>query len=151
MTADPHWTTALSALAMATVAMIGAFIAWNLWRTNRDIRRERLFDRRFVLFRDTQDLIAAIREKGRIDWERAGRFQDIAQRARFMVSDEDARYFDLLREKAMELAEVTAATEGSAPAKVMDASGRRREICAWFDEQDEEVFSRMCPYLSFGS
>ena len=150
MTEHPHWTVVVSALAIASVAVVGAFIAWNLWRTNRDILRERLFDRRYALFRETQDLIAIIGDKDGSSWDTANRFREIAQRARFMVAAEDAAYFERLRSKAMELAEIRAAIDGSRPARVTGTTDDERALCAWFDEQVEEVFSRMSAYLHFG-
>ena len=148
-TGEPHWTAIVSALAIAMVAIFGAYIAWNQWKTNDDILRERLFNRRFELTESTQRLIAAAVAEGGISWRAAARFTEIAHRARFLFSADDAQYFDLLQLKAMELAKVTEATDGKRPSQVADLIEEKRVICGWFDDQVEELFSRVSKYILF--
>lgn len=149
MTAEPHWTAVVSALAVATVAIIGAYIAWGLWKTNQDMLRERLYDRRFAIFEATHTLIIAINDENGLTWDASRKFSDMAQRARFMFSHEDSQYFELLRSKAMELAKLTAETEGKLPSQAQDKREDRRLLCEWFNIQVEEVYLRMNKYLLF--
>ena len=149
MITAPHWTATVSAIAIAVVAIIGAYIAWNMWRTNRDILRERLFDRRFDVFQTTQKLISGIVVEDGASWDAANRFTELAHRARFMFSAEDAQYFDLLRTRAMELATATSVIDKNLPSKFRAARKEQEELCMWFDDQVEELFSRMNKYLLF--
>jgi hypothetical protein len=149
MAHEPHWTAVVSALAIAAVAVFGAYLAWNQWKTNHDILRERLFDRRFDLTETTQGLIATIVAEGEVSWENANRFTGIAQRARFLFSADDAQYFELLSLKALDLATVTAKTDGKRASQVEGAIAEQRAICTWFNDQIEELFLRMSKYIHF--
>lgn len=149
MTGVPHWTATVSALAVAVVAVFGAFIAWNLWRTNYNVLRERLFDRRYEVFLATQKMAADVCADGKISWEAATEFSEVAQRARFMFSAEDAQYFEDLRRKALALARATAEAEnGRKPEPGADAE-TSEQLRAWFNDQVEEIFLRMNKYLLF--
>ena len=149
MTVDPHWSTIVSALVVAIFAVFGAYIAWNLWKTNHDLLRERLYDRRFEIFEATQGLIAEINEQGGLTWDAAKQFSDIAQRARFMFSTEDAQYFETLRARAMELAKITSVTDARLQTQATAERDEQWAMCVWFNEQVEEVFARMNKYLLF--
>jgi len=139
----------VSALSISVVAVFGAYIAWNLWKTNHNILRERLYDRRYEIFEATQTLIAGIVQEKGLTWESARLFGDVSQRARFMFSAEDSQYFELLRTKALELAQVTSLTDVKLRSQAAVDREQQQELCDWFDEQVEEVFSRMNKYLLF--
>lgn len=149
MTSDPHWTATVSAMAITVVAVIGAYIAWNMWQTNRDVLRERLFDRRYEIFETTHDMISRIATEDGLTWDAANRFSELAHRARFMFASDDAQYFDLLRNRAMELATATSVIDKNLPSKFRAAQQEQEELCAWFNDQVEELFSRMNKYLLF--
>ncbi len=149
MTGAPYWAGLVSAVAIAAVAMIGAYIAWNQWKTNRDILRERMFDRRFEIFKVTQALISRIAKDEGISWHSANELSDIAQQARFMFAEKDAQYFDLLRQNALELAKATSETDGVRMVGQANQKAERYRLCEWFNEQIEELFSRMSKYLLF--
>jgi len=149
MTATPHWTAAVSAVAIAVAAILGAVIAWNLWRTNRDLLRERLYDRRFEIFEAAQTLITEIAEQDGLTWASARRFTDLAQRARFMFSTEDAQYFELLRSKALDLAQITSLTDTKLRSQAKEEHEEQQQLCAWFNDQVEELYLRMNKYLMF--
>ncbi len=149
MQGDPHWSVIVSALAIAFVSIFGAYIAWNQWRTNHDILRERLFDRRYELYEATQGVLLRIAEEKGLSWEAAKRFSENAQRAHFMVSSDDAHYFEILRQKAIALANVTSLTDHKLPSHVAKERQEQQELCNWFNDQFEEVFSRMSKYLLF--
>ncbi len=151
MTGQPHWTMGVSAFAITIVAIFGAYIAWNLWKTNRDILRERTFDRRFEIFKATQTVISRIGRDEGISWHSANELSDIAQQARFMFSEEDAQYFDILRQNALALAKATSETDGVRMANYASQKDQRYRLCGWFDEQVEELFSRMSKYLLFNN
>lgn len=146
---QPHWTGMVSALAIAIVAVIGAFIAWNLWHTNREILRERLYDRRYILFEASQALITEIIEQGGLTWNDVNRFDTIAQQARFMFSKDDAEYFEQLRRKAAELAQITSLTDSQLRSQASIQREEQQVLCDWFNDQVEEVFLRMNKYLLF--
>lgn len=149
MTDDPHWAVLIAVIAITAVAMFGAYIAWNLWSTNRDLLRERIFDRRFEIFKATQSLISRVAKDEGISWHSANELSDIAQQARFMFPEKDAQYFDLLRRNALELAKVTAETDAVRMVGHSVQKEERHRLCDWFNEQTEELFSRMSEFLLF--
>ena len=149
MAGGPHWTGVVSSLGITIVAVFGAYIAWNLWKTNENVLREKMFDRRYELTQTTQALIAKIVADGSISWRDANRFTEISHRARFLFSGDDAQYFDLMRRKAAELATLTAAVDGKRASQVVDEVAAQGALCDWFDTQVEEVFSRMDKYMRF--
>ena len=129
MAGDPQWVSSVSAVAISAVALIGAYIAWNLWKTNRDLLRERMFDRRFDIFNATQRVIARVETDQGISWHSANELSDIAQQARFMLHDEDARYFDLLRRNALDLAQVTSETDAARLVGYSSQKEERQRLC----------------------
>ena len=149
MTGEPHWTAMVSALTIAVVAVFGAYIAWNLWRTNHNVLRERLFDRRYEVFLATQKMASGICAENRISWDDANEFSEIAQRARFMFSTEDAQYFEDMRQKALSLARATAESETGRASGTKPDAETSEDLCTWFNEQVEEIFLRMNKYLLF--
>jgi len=149
VTGEPHWTAVVSALTIAVVAVFGAYIVWNLWRTNHDVLRERLFDRRYEVFVATQKMASDICADGRISWDAANEFSEVAQRARFMFSAEDAQYFEEMRQKALALAQATAEAETGRASSAKPVAQTSEQLCAWFNEQIEEIYLRMNKYLLF--
>jgi len=149
MNDELHWAIPMSLTAIALVAILGTYIAWNQWKTNHDILRERIFDRRFEIFKATQSLISRIAKDEGISWHSANELSDIAQQARFMFREKDAQYFDLLRQNALALARLTADTDAVRMVGHANHKEERHRLCRWFNEQVEELFSRMSKYLLF--
>jgi hypothetical protein len=50
----------LAAFLTPTIAVLGVYIAYNQWRTNKDSLRERLYEKRFDVYKGTQKLLSKI-------------------------------------------------------------------------------------------
>jgi len=60
MCLELHWTEYLKALGPTIIAMIVVYIAYQQWRVNQANLREKLFERRFEVFKQTQAFLSEI-------------------------------------------------------------------------------------------
>ena len=74
MTPEPHWIEYVRAFGPAIIAVFVAYIAYQQWQVNRAVLREKLFDRRFELFKDTQRFLSAILRDGELKGEALAEF-----------------------------------------------------------------------------
>ena len=71
-----QWVDVLAALLTPLIALLAVAIAYQQWRLNRANLRERLFDRRFELFKASQAFLSEILAKATFDDEALWRFTD---------------------------------------------------------------------------
>jgi hypothetical protein len=64
-----QWVNLLSALLTPTIAMLGIYIAYQQWSVNRANLREKLFERRFQIFKKAQSFLSEILGKAKLSDE----------------------------------------------------------------------------------
>ncbi|MAQ37404.1 MULTISPECIES: hypothetical protein [Thioclava] len=145
-----HWTEYLKALGPTLIAGIVAYVAWQQWRVNRAALREKLFGRRWDIFRETQAFLSAILSNGKVPDDELARYFDTCQRARFLLGKELSDYLEEIRTRATKMQMHHSAREGLEPGEE-----RSRHIDCEYDElkwltnQLGEIFKKFMPYLSF--
>ena len=84
--------TIASGLFATLIALIGAWIAYNQWRTNHDKLMLDLFDRRFEIYVAILRFLSGILQEGQTDYEKAMAILPYAQRSRFLFGPEVEEY-----------------------------------------------------------
>lgn len=88
------WVDYLSALLTPTIAVLGAFIAWRQWRTDRNRLRHELFDRRYQQFTVIRDFLVSIMTSGKSKVEEQQKFLAGTRGIRFVFDKEMSDYVD---------------------------------------------------------
>lgn len=101
----PIWATVLSALLTPIIAVVGAYIAWQQWRTNRNKLKLDLFDRRFGVYDATRNLIRDVLTQTHPSDEQLLKFRANTGEASFLLNQTIAKYLtDEMWNKAADLA-----------------------------------------------
>lgn len=88
------WVDYLSALLVPTIAIVGAFIAWQQWRINRARLKNELFDRRYEQFCVVRDFIGSIMTSGQSTLEEQRKYLVGTRGMRFLFDKKIAEYVD---------------------------------------------------------
>lgn len=140
----------LSKLVTPAIAVAVAVIAFLQWKTNRATVREKLFDRRFDVFVETQTFLTKIRQDLRFDQQDLNKFTDAYQRSSFLFDENIEKYLLKIRSRALHLERSTARMNST-----HDAGNRikhvadRHEEAIWLEDQLTVIFLKFKPYLSF--
>jgi hypothetical protein len=147
---DLHWTEYLKALGPTLIAGIVAYVAWQQWRVNRAALREKLFDRRWDIFKETQAFLSAILTAGKVPDDELARYFDTCQRARFLLGEELSDYLEEIRKRAINMRMHGRKREGLEPGEERSrhVDGEYDEL-HWLTKQLGEIFNKFMPYLSF--
>jgi hypothetical protein len=149
----PTWAEYLQALSIAVLALIGAFIAYQQWRTAHNRLRLDLFDRRFTVYVEALNFIGAVMQEGYPPSERYRPFARARDRAQYLFGPE----VEILLERMHKTAAVLRAThsqiqqsEGAEKDEAIEeAIKTNRAALERFSEFDGELMSLMQPYLGF--
>lgn len=88
------WVDYLSGLLVPTIAIVGAFIAWQQWRINRARLKNELFDRRYEQFCVVRDFIGSVMTYGESTLEEQRKYLVGTQGMRFLFDKNIAEYMD---------------------------------------------------------
>jgi hypothetical protein len=136
--------------ATPLIAAFVAYITYMQWKVNRATIREKLFDRRFEVFRETQRFLTRISENLSFTQTELGLFTDAYQRSCFLFDSELSKYLKSVRNKALEL---------DCANSLMDAPGEvenrlqhirtRHDNGVWLNAQLDVIFVKFHTYLGF--
>jgi hypothetical protein len=140
----------LSGLATTVIAAIVARIGYHQLEINKITVREKLFDRRFDVFRETQKFLTEISEKISFEKTSFWSFTDTCQRSRFLFGQEIHGYLLEIRKRALELELKTSLIDDPTEAERRSEHVQRRlELSVWLNNQLTVIFDRFHPYLGF--
>ncbi len=143
-------TQMLTALVTAAVAVIVALITFQQWMTNRATVREKLFDRRFEVFKETQRVLTTISERLSFDQSGLHRYTDAFQRSRFLFDPQLSDYLKEIRDRALDLE--LASTLMNDPNEVQNRIqhvNSRHDNGVWLNKQLDTIFPQFHRYLDF--
>ncbi|MFC3110863.1 hypothetical protein ACFQAT_28395 [Undibacterium arcticum] len=104
MTPEPHWTAYLSALLTPTVALFGAYIAYQQWRLNHHKLKLDLFEKRWKIYSATHDAMAVFINGSEDDRrEYFVEFQRRIMDARFLCSENTVKFLESVRDRIFRL------------------------------------------------
>ena len=145
-----HWTEYLKALGPTIIAVFVAYIAYQQWRVNQASLRERLFERRIAVFKQTQTFLSEILRDAKCSDDNLLNFHDTPQIARFLFDKKMSDYLSEVRKRALKLrfysAKLEALPVGDERSKMVDLEG---EELKWLTDQLAVIFERFEPYLNF--
>ncbi|MEM8653783.1 MAG: hypothetical protein AAGF36_03490 [Pseudomonadota bacterium] len=147
----PLWFEYLKALAPALIALFVAYIAYQQWLVNRSNLKEKLFDRRFEIFKGTQRFLSHILRDAKVSDDQLFEFFDVVQRSRFMFDKEIHLYLVEVRKRALKLqtyqAELLELEAGTDRKNIVHM---KYEQLKWLTDQGPKIFDIFAPYMSFG-
>lgn len=147
----PHWTEYVSSLGPLLVAVFIAYVAYQQWVVNKANLRERLFEKRFELFKQTQRFLTSIMQSASVEDDQLPDFFDAVQRSRFLFGKDIQDYLDEIRKRALQMRMYKVKLErlevGPKRSKIVELENRE---LTWLIEQGSVVFKKFGPYLSFG-
>ncbi|MEP1200990.1 hypothetical protein [Tateyamaria sp.] len=150
MNESPHWLEYVRALGPAIIALFVAYVAYQQWQVNAANLKEKLFDKRFEVFKCTQLFLSSIMQEAAVRDETLPEFFDAVQRSRFLFGKEIQSYLDEIRKRAIKMrlhkAQLEGVPVGSERSKLVDLENAELE---WLSDQVSVIFDKFEPYLSF--
>jgi hypothetical protein len=138
----------LAALLTPTIAIAGAYIAWQQWRTNRNKLKLDLFERRYALYDAAAKLLGSIMGSGKATDKATYEFLVATKGAKFIAGREIARYFDdELYKKAIDLQALHSELEGLEGEERKRNIEKQRELKNWFQDQYRVLDHKFDPLM----
>lgn len=145
----PHWTAYVTALLTPVIAVLGAYIAVQQWRTAQNKLKLELFDRRFSVYDAARTLISSVLTSGKAKDEEVFKFLSGTREAKWLLNVDVADYFEKqLYHRAIELQCLSSELEGKPPGEARTKNvNRQSEIKKWFSAQYDELDRQFEPFL----
>ncbi len=145
-----QWVDVLAALLTPTIALLGAYIAWQQWQVNRANLKERLFERRMAVFKEAQSFLSEIMRDAKFSEESYWKFTDTCQRARFLFGKPVQDYLLSIRERAGKMKMYQKLLDGVPVGTKRSELVKKEHIeHRWLVEQFTPLFDTFDPFLSF--
>lgn len=142
------WVEVLSAAAAPVAALIGAYVAYQQWRTNRQRLRIELYDRRVAVFRGVREQVFAIGRLGRVGPDVLPEIVKACAEADFLFDPRLVTYLDQIYKRAIRMwalhAELEGLPAGEPRSKIVH---EHAELEKWMAEQPTEMSGRFRKYL----
>jgi hypothetical protein len=140
----------ISKLSTPVIAGFVAWIAFMQWRLNTATLREKLFERRFAIFKETQTFLSEILRDAKISDESLWNFGDTCQRSRFLFGKKMQNYLLEIRRRASKMSMHRSTHKdypvGKERSKEVELEHNELE---WLTDQLTPIFDRFEPYLQF--
>lgn len=109
--ADPPQINKVAALLTPVIAVLGAYIAFQQWRTANNKFRLDMFDRRFAVYKATITVVSIVAHRSVVTRQEAEAFEIAVRGAKFIFDDDVGAYLDKVQESASRLASLQAYIE----------------------------------------
>jgi hypothetical protein len=151
MTAAPHWTAYLSALATPVIAVLGSWIAFQQWRTARDKLRLDLFEKRMAVYQSARDALGTLFTIDRLTQEEEMKFLSNISEAKWLFGPEVSDYLEkTLWAKFCDHGAYVGNLDGLDPGpERTELVKGKAELRKWFYEQPKKLEELFMPYLGF--
>ncbi|MBU2960440.1 hypothetical protein KO516_06340 [Citreicella sp. C3M06] len=147
---EVHWTEYFQRLGPPIIALLVAYIAYQQWRVSRQTFREKLFDRRFAVFDETQLFIHEIIKSGKVDPVNIRDYSRRFRRAAFLFDRKMLDYLEKIFKCACDMntfammLEADHLSEDERKAYVK----KHMDELSWLMEQFEVLYEKFRPYLN---
>lgn len=147
----PHWTAYFTALMTAGIALMGAWIALQQWRTAQDKLRLDLFEKRMVVYEAARTALGKIFTAGDLSPRDEAEYLVGVTGSKWLFgSDVHSYLHDELWGKLIEMHCHVASLDGLEPGDERNALiGKRTQLRKWFTSQQDRLDSLFLPYLRF--
>jgi hypothetical protein len=133
--------TALSGFLTPVIAALAVYIAWQQYFINRRQLSHALFDRRWIVFVSTMELIVAAIRTSSVTLDDISKFDLGTREHEFLFGSDIGRYLAEVRNKAVDLYAQNAA--------VPEEAATRTKIMLWFSGQGEKAREKFARYMAF--
>lgn len=145
----PLWISVLQGLLTPTIALLGAYIGWQQWRTNRNKLKLDLFERRYTMYDAAVQLINSILRSGKATQEAIFEFTSKTRSANFIVGKGIAIYLDgELRARAIDLETLQVELSSLQGPERVDNLKKQSDLKRWFAEQYDVLQQRFKSQLN---
>ncbi|NOZ71269.1 MAG: hypothetical protein GXP38_05040 [Chloroflexi bacterium] len=147
---EKDWIDIMQSLLVPTIAVLGVWIAWQQWNTNRLRLRHELFDRRFKLYEEILGLFGEITRKSSTKSIDALEFCKAAQLARFLFDKDIHQFMDKAVMRLSDLETIEAELDGlpKEDQRYPSLALKKREARDWFHDElltlDDRFDKHMC-------
>ena len=141
----------ISVLVTLGIAATVALISFLQWRTNQATLREKLFERRFAIFKETQYFLTVISQHGEISGQLLEEFRDTAQRSRFLFGSRVSQDLNqiLLKGRRLALLQSRLSNHVTESAEWENAQDEIQLIGDFMDKKFLGVFDYFEKYMDF--
>jgi len=147
MAPQKDWIDVLSALLTPTIAILGIYIAFRQWLTNKNNLKFNLFDKRYIVFENIKKFIASILSSGRVEDGADIQFLRDTKSVAFLFDDEIAKIIDEMYKKANKLHALIKTEKTSTDEQLQQNLDKQDEIKCWFQEQLNDIDKIFKKYL----
>jgi len=149
---DPHWTQVLSALLMPTIAIFGLWLAYKQWAIAQKKLKMDLFEKRYSIYKATNDFIVSTIGRGQVDDENLLKFRLATKEAKWVLNSNIATYLDeQVWSEAIDLQTLRSELEGAPAGKIRTENvHKQREIKNKLLSQVEILDKKFTPFLTLG-
>ncbi|MCK4819469.1 hypothetical protein KA005_27095 [bacterium] len=91
---EQYWTQIFSALLTPTIAIFGLILAIKQWKTSQSKLKMDLFEKRYSIYKATNEFISSIMGSGQVDDEHLFKFRSATKEAKWVLNSDIATYLD---------------------------------------------------------
>lgn len=141
---DPHWTAYVSAIALPTIALIAAWIAFRQSQIARNKLRLDLFDKRMEVYKVVRDTLGCVMRNGRLTSDEQIAYLSGTRTARWLFDSAVWEYVDQkLWGAIVDLELHNSMIDGSSNDERTKHIHARKDLMLFFGKQYKE-FDKLC-------
>jgi hypothetical protein len=139
-----------SALLMPTIAIFGAILTRKQWKTSQNKLKMELFEKRYSIYKATNEFIVSIMSSGQVDDALLFRFRAASKEAKWLLNNDIATYLDEhIWNEAIDLQTLKAELEGVPVGEERTTNvHKQREIKKRLLSQIETLDIKFTPFLA---
>jgi len=147
MASQKDWIEILSALLTPTIAILGIYIAYQQWRTNRNRLKLELFNKRYEIFTNIKKFIANILSSGLVAQGADIQFLKDTKSVAFLFDDNIANLTNEMYKMANKLHALEKTQKVGIGEKLEKNLDKQDEIKDWFLQQLNNIDNVFKKYL----
>ncbi|MGM0519096.1 MAG: hypothetical protein ACQERD_05600 [Campylobacterota bacterium] len=124
----------VSSLLVPVIAIIGAVIALQQYRINKQRLKHELYDRRMIVFKHMKTYLSEIMRDGSVSYDRAMKFNFDTSEAIFLLDDKINARIKKIYEKSIDLAQLQEQLYPKDGSRGLPVGGKRSEVSNKKDE-----------------
>ncbi|GHA41097.1 hypothetical protein GCM10008927_01730 [Amylibacter ulvae] len=149
---DPiHWIEYVKAFGPILVAIVVGYIAYQQWQVNRASFKEKMFDRRYTIYKGTQKFLGSILRSARVEDEEFFEFMGVVEESKFLFGSDVSSYLEEIRVHSIDM------RLSHSKYQNLPVGDERSEFVAkehaelkWLNDQLGLLVSKFEKYINFG-
>lgn len=146
---EKDWIDITQGLLVPVIALLGAWIAWQQWSTNRLRLQHEVFDRRFVLYEQILDLFGSVTGRSSFNSFDDQLFLEVMLLSKFLFGKDIYEFLEEARQKIADLGALEEERKGLEEGNQLTTLRERvLDIRRWFREELSTIDDRFDKYMS---